>query len=908
MKAIHVHLTFVLFWLCTSAVGQEHTTPLIDYACDDRALVDVLADLESLFGWQFSYVDQAIAGVRITCSIRNQKPEDAMGAILEKTPVGFRMVKNRTVVLFLKEPVDSEADMHATIHGVVLDASTGDPIVHANIFLADTPWGASSDSAGRFSLRRVPFGSYRIRYSVVGYRQLEYRLDLRHRDARLDTIRLAVEPIRGEMVTIFGDRRSLQIDDERLKDQPSVSVLTRRDIMMKPGVLEPDLFRALQTLPGVTAPNDISNELYVRGGTPDQNLILLDHMLVYQPYHLFGIAGIFNTDIIRDVHISAGGFSSQYGNRLSSVIDVQSRSQAKDRWSGAGSVSLLSTRIMIEGEPYRRWYYLVSGRRTYLDQATKLGKNLGIAPEAIPYKFYDLYGKLIFRPNANHTLQVSGFGSADDFSTKNSIRMIQWDPSAGSDQYLHYKKLDDNRFLWSNFIAGGHWLYHGEDGLSSALTVCITQAVNEMENASAYHADRSAPDAIRQLVDSLNALPDGDPFEVDNIIQDRTVKWDLGFDVATSHRLLTGIEFTNTRLHYYWNDLSYDTEEIQAFFDSPPDSFRYRRDLTMAAWYIEDSWGLGSWTVRPGLRVDWFEGSRPRPAAGPRLTLKYDHTEAIAFKASTGLYYQSLFTSREKGYVGFLELPFSTKNRSLQKSWHIILGLDYVPSDRDRFTAEAYFKSFENLSKNKTATATSPVFIGGRGRAYGLEVTWKHLGSRVSTEAYYALGWARRSFDNGYYYTNYDQRHTLSLAGTGALSKTWELGFRWLFATGRAYQPNDFLTSANIYDPSTGTWGSGGWIRVGGSGLDPLSYAGRMPMYHRLDISLVKTVQFKHWTLKPFINILNVYYRTNPLFFWSVDGRQEVIQTPQGESYRDFNRREAFGLPIIPTLGVHFEF
>lgn len=905
MKSKYVHWTLVLVWLSASVVGQEPADSRFDYACDDRALVDVLADLESLFEWRFSYVDQAIADVRITCRFRNLKRDDAMRIILEMTPVGFRIVDGGIIVLFHKEPGTELS--HATMVGVVVDSADASPLDHANIVLTGTLWGTTSDATGRFRLPRIPYGVYRLRCSVVGYRVLERSLAVAKPMLVLDTLRLAVEPIPGEPLIITGERSGRSGGkDEYL--QPSVTALSRRDIMMKPGVLEPDLFRAIQTLPGVTAPNDISNELYVRGGTPDQNLILLDNMLVHQPYHLFGIAGILNTDIISDVHISSGGFSSRYGNRLSSVIDVQSRNHARDKWSGAGTVSLLSTRLMVEGEPYRRWYYLVSGRRTYLDQATALGKNLGVAPESIPYKFYDLYGKLVFRSNANHTLQVSGFGSTDDFSAHNSTRVVNWNPSTRSEQYLPYRKLDDNRFVWSNFIAGGHWSYHSDGGLSSDLTMYVSQAVNDMENSSAYRADRSASDPIRRLVDSLNAVPDGDPFEVDNIILDRTVKWDIGFDAAPSHRLLTGIEVTNTRLHYYWNDLSYDTDEIQAFFDSPPDSFRYRRDLMMAAWYIEDTWRLGSWTVRPGLRMDWFEGSRPRPAAGPRLTVRYDHTEGIAFKASTGLYYQSLFTSRERGYVGFLELPFSTKNRSLQKSWHIILGLDYTPSDHNRFTAEAYFKSFENLSKNRTATATSPVFISGRGQGYGLELTWMRRGSRFSTETYYTLGWARRSFDNGYYYTNYDQRHTLSLAGTYALSKTWELGFRWLFATGRAYQPNDFITSNNGYDPSTGSWSSDGWIRVGGSGLDPLSYAGRMPMYHRLDISLVKTAKFKHWTLKPFINILNVYYRTNPLYFWSIDSRQEVIQTLDGERYRDFNKRKAFGLPIIPTLGVHFEF
>ncbi|MBL7962108.1 TonB-dependent receptor plug domain-containing protein, partial [bacterium] len=164
--------------------------------------------------------------------------------------------------------------------------------------------GTYSNSKGQFSLTKVPFGSYFLRIMDISHEYALLPLDVNEPVINLDTIRLKPKIYEGENIVVTAEKNNLAINDEKLRLQPSVIVLRRKEINAKPGILEPDLFRALQTLPGVTTTNDLSNELYVRGGTPDQNLITLDRAVVYQPYHMFGFAGIFNTDIIDYVNFS----------------------------------------------------------------------------------------------------------------------------------------------------------------------------------------------------------------------------------------------------------------------------------------------------------------------------------------------------------------------------------------------------------------------------------------------------------------------------------------------------------------------------------------------------------------------------------------------------------------------------
>lgn len=892
---------------------------------DQVPLNEVVKDLESKFHVNFSFVDQSLDEYRITAHVRTDNLPKALHKILLATEINFT-IEGKHVYLFrdAKKGRDSEV---GSINGIVVDGKTSEPLAYANLLIDSTGWGTYSNSSGEFKLNHIPFGQYYLRVTVVGY---EYELrsaSLYQPLLDMDTIRLTPKVFEGENIVITGEKDPLRISDEKLRIQPSVIVLDRKKITNTPGVLEPDLFRAMQTLPGVTAPNDITSELFVRGGTPDQNLIMLDRAVIYQPYHMFGIAGIFNTDIIDEVNFSAGGFSSQYGNRLSSVIDVRTKSNAKDKFSGTGTLSLLSSKLTIDGRLNDQWYYLVSGRRTYLDGASKFTQSLGLNKKTVPYSFSDFYGKINYRPNPVNSISFSGFSSSDLYREVKSNHFTETSFDSITNDFkimdLHYANYKTNNFEWQNYNLTLSWQIK-TDPFVLALTAFQSMARTNLDWDRKYRFDSQANDSIRFLVDSLNIIEVARPQPyTNNVIDDKTVKADIEIDILQDHKFLLGAEYNRQFFSYFWDNMDFNrTETYEVFFDVAPDTFNYHRLLNNYSFYIEDIWNIGNrLLIKLGLRIEKFDQSFPKTAISSRVAARYEFNDQIVLKATTGVYYQSLFNLREKGYIGLLEIPFSTADGQLQKSIHYILGGEYYPNSSNRLSMEMYYKKLYQVAKNRRATVNSPIFIFGDGQAYGMEVIWKKAGDRFSYEANYSLAWATRKFEGIEYFTSYDQRHTISFLGSYKFRKNWSVDFRWTINTGRAYRPSRFLSQVITFDTNKGlnqlysyfTRDDGSFRRyyektyLNGTEIDNTSVYGRFPIYHRLDISIYKVISFEKWTLTPYLNIVNAYWKSNPLYYDHESHERAFVK--DGTLFiQNVNKRKAVGLPILPSIGAHFEF
>jgi hypothetical protein len=869
---------------------------------DNRPAIAALEDLSSRYGVRFSYVHEKLADIRVTAEVRDRPLPDALRILFSGTPLDYRITEDLTVIVFLNpsKPVE-RSGRGFNVRGTVVDSAARAPLPHANCQLVGSGTGAVTDAVGRFLLH-IPPGGYMLRVTVVGYGAWEQNLTV-ERDLELDTIVLAARPIPLDNVTITGERDSVALPDIALAVQPGVAVVERRRIVGAPGLLEPDLFRALLMLPGVTTPNDVSNELYVRGGTPDQNLVLLDGGVLYQPYHVLGIAGIVNPDIIDRAYVSMGGFSSKYGGRMSSVIDVRTRSMDRKRMHGEGTVSLLSSKLTLSGQPGKNWYVMAAGRRTYLDQASTLAYKLGLSPESLPYYFYDVYGKILWRPGTRHTLVVSGFLSRDDFSRQDVTREYSYDAVLNRREFLRYAFVGKDRVVWGNDLLTLSWEYRPNVNLVSKVTLFQSRADNSFESLDRWKYYEGAGDSIRALVDSLNRTERADRPVVDNRITDRTVRWDVEYDVNDGHQLLFGMEMNRIQLAYGWTYFGgafSQEEEVPLFFDAAPDSFCYRRFIENWSVYVEDMWKVGErWTLKPGIRVERFGGQRPRWVYSPRWALRFDANERLVLRASGGLYYQSLFRSRERGYVGLLEIPFSTGSHPLQRSVHWLLGGEYRFRRNRSVEADVYYKSFQNLLRNDSSTWVEPVWIGGQGRAYGVELTWNESSPAVELEANYTLAWAQRRFEGQTYYTNFDQRHSLGVLATFRLPKQWTIGARFVLATGRAFYLNQFVGRDYSLGEDGFEYHANDTKKLRGHGI---GYPSRLPAYHRLDLTVSRTYTFKHWTLRPYLNILNVYNRTNPLYY------ERTTDEYNGPPFRYFVRYKAYGVPMLPSLGAHFEF
>ena len=273
------------------------------------------------------------------------------------------------------------AQSTVSISGFIRDDANGEPLAYTNVFIKENSIGSSSSMDGYFVINNVPLGEITIAASIIGYEMVSKKIEiLPGENIRLD-FRLNRTVIQGQAVDVFGEMQKM-----RQMVEPSRITLDLRTLETAPAFIEPDLFRTVQMLPGVQTINDFSSALYVRGSTPDQNLIMLDGITVYNPYHLGGIFSTFNTDAIKEADFHAGGFPARYGGRMGAILSVINREGNTERIQGNANISIISSKGLIEGPLPQfkgiKGSWMLAGRRTYLDKLFNL-----FIPDGSDFKF-----------------------------------------------------------------------------------------------------------------------------------------------------------------------------------------------------------------------------------------------------------------------------------------------------------------------------------------------------------------------------------------------------------------------------------------------------------------------------------------------------------------------------------------
>ena len=293
----------------------------------------------------------------------------------------------------------------ATISGFVRDEASGEPLGYANVFIKDTNIGGATNMEGYFVITNVPVGAREIAVSIIGFEMItDSIMVFAGENQRLD-FRLRSTVLEGEAVDVFGE-----IQKMRQLVEPSRVSLDLRTLEMAPAFVEPDLFRTVQLLPGVQTLNDFSSALYVRGSTPDQNLVMLDGITIYNPYHLGGIFSTFNTDAIKEADFHAGGFPARYGGRMGAILNVINREGNTEEFHGIANISAISSKALFEGPLPKfggmKGSWMFAGRRTYFDQFINAilwlsGDDSGFE---FPNYFYDYQLKVNLDVNPDHRL------------------------------------------------------------------------------------------------------------------------------------------------------------------------------------------------------------------------------------------------------------------------------------------------------------------------------------------------------------------------------------------------------------------------------------------------------------------------------------------------------------------------
>lgn len=703
--------------------------------------------------------------------------------------------------------VAGTAHAQGSVAGYVTDATTGETLLMAHVRLQNAPVGTATNNAGYYALTGLDPGEYTLVASYVGYR--DERIDIAFEPGeklRLD-IALYPESIEIEEVTVTAEA---QIREEARR--VGVMQLQTELIRQLPSILQPDVFRSLQLLPGVKAASDYSAGLYIRGGSPDQTLILLDRTTVYNPSHFFGFFSTFNPDAIKDVRLYKGGYPAEYGGRLGSVVDIYNRDGNRNQYAGGLSLGLLSSRAIVEG-PYGRGSWMLAIRRSTLEPLLYALRKADI--EGIPdaFHFIDANGKLNFDATPRDRLSLAFY--------------------AGRDQ-LNIEFLDDAQID----------LAYGNRTLSLNWTHLFSQEL--FSNFTLTGSEYQSTPALKLS---------GTQFKQNNRVGDYSAKGDFEYNLNEHHELAAGF-WTGAFLFRLQNE-----------FDNEITLDATTRSLYTSIYAQETYRPSPLVTLKVGLRANYFEeGGFTRLA--PRLSAEYRPLPSVRLQTAYGRYYQFLTLVTSELFSGF-DTWLTTGTDvppAFGDQW--VVGVKTSLTPTLNLDVEGYFRTMEDLFEldpnvpDPAGMDYSELFRFGEGYAYGLEWLLQRTEGRLNGFVAYTFSRTRRRFPDvneyRYYVPKYDRTHDLHIVLNYDLSRTWRASAVWTYATGQAYSKP--LGRYQVTPP----FGSQNWnVLVTEYNND------RLPPYHRLDLGITnRGTLFGKLSYEFQLQLINAYSRENVWFYF----------------------------------------
>lgn len=719
------------------------------------------------------------------------------------------------VLILAGVPAVSAQEPAGALHGRVI-SGLGDPVGEAAVTLNELRLTALSDSFGSFRFENIRPGNWRLDVRRVGYHPATLRVLITAGETTAVTVRLVESVVELAPLESQADPERRRFEEDAQTSTRSLSV---RDISRVPSLAESDVLRTVQLLPGVVARNDYSVTLNVRGGDADQNLVLLDGQVVFNPFHLGGLVSTFADDAVEGLDFLAGGFPARYGGRLSSVLDVGERNGRMDGVHGSASVSLLAAKLHLEGPlPGRRGSWLVAGRRTYADQLVALATS-----SSFPYHFQDLLGRVSL-PLLGGTLSASGFLSGDYFN------FVLKESSSGQDD-------ESFRFDWGNSVAGVTW--QRPLGRRAQLT--------QRAGISRFFADIDIGPGLVRFENGVRRLAlSGD------------LDWRL-----TNHHVAAGYVLER-----------HDVDYVAASGDLAIElaSLEYRP--VALELYLDDQWRPVPWLlVRPGLRYTRVaEAGFSRLA--PRLAVKAFLDDRTAISASGGRYYQYIHSLRnEEIPISLFEFWIgSDRDVPVSQADHAVLGVERWFTPGLSVALEGYWKRMANMvdgDERDDPAIRGDEFRTAHGTAWGFDAWIRKSSGPLTGWISYTFGKVNRTLDEtGERYTPaQDRRHTLNAVGSfhGPLGATWTARFGFGSALPHTGIVGQWVH--RFYDPGRNVF-FGAFTEPYRSARNSLRY----PAYSRLDLGARWHFQWLGADWFPNASLLNAYARNNVfVYFYDFD-------------------------------------
>jgi len=746
---------------------------------------------------------------------------------------------------------------NGTIRGFVYEVETGEPIIFTNVYLYKTSLGAATDVNGFFVISKIPPGDYTLMVTYLGYDTLKMPLTINADDLITQNLFLNKATYMLDAVNISAEK-----EEARTETRISVVKITPKQIEQIPTIGgQPDLAQYLQVLPGVIFTGDQGGQLYIRGGSPVQNKVLLDGLTIYNPFHSIGLFSVFDTDIIRNVEVYTGGFGAEYGGRISSVMDITTRDGNKKRIAGKAGINTFGAELMVEG-PLKKQSengggsssFILSGKHSYLDQSSQIFYKY-VDSTGLPFTYTDLYGKISLNGANGSKANLYGFHYDDKVNDFRSLSDYNWTSTGAGINFVvipgKSPALMEGNVAYSNY----------------GITL-------EEE----YNPTRSS--------------------EISGFNVDLRFTYFLGKDV-----IKYGVELLGFKTVFdFENSLNRKIEQ--------------KENTTELGIFFKYKTTAGKFIIEPSFRLQWY-ASLGDLSPEPRLAIKYNATDNFRIKLAGGFYSQNLISARSDRdvvnlFYGFVSGPDNIQDEfdgkpvkhQLQKAQHVILGFEYTLGKYISMNLEGYYKNFSqltNINRNKIyddsgENADKPDyqkkdFLLEKGYATGVDFSFKFDHNRIYFWAVYSLGYVKMTDGVIEYYPHYDRRHNVNLVGTYLLgpAKLWEISARWNLGSGFPYTKTQGFFEEISFDQGIGTdyTTTNGDLGIVFAELN----MGRLPFYHRLDFNIKRTFLFgNHAKLEINAGITNVYNRSN-VFYIDRISNERVDQ-----------------LPIMPSAGLRFFF
>ncbi len=751
-----------------------------------------------------------------------------------------------------------------TISGYVTDAASGENLISATIVDKRDYAGAVANNYGFFSLT-VPAGDLTVLCSYIGYTTQEKAISLKGDTTIHFTLQASAEL---EEVVVQAERSGEQFQE---RTQMSTIEIPIEQIKALPAFLgEVDVLKTLQLLPGVSGGTEGTSGFFVRGGSPDQNLILLDGVPVYNASHLFGFFSVFNADAINKVTLIKGGFPARYGGRLSSVVDIRMKEGNMQSFHGEGSIGLVASRLTLEGPIIKnKTSFIVSARRTYIDLIARPFMDLENGDRQ-GYYFYDLNAKINHKFSDKDRLYISGYFGRDEayFTSK-----YQYSEDS--------EREDDSGLSWGNATAVARWNHVINKRIFSNLTATFTDYSFQIysNNEEIFEDGTTSSFGFRYF----------------SGISDWSLKYDVDFIPRPNHYLVFGASAT----YHTFRPGASQFESNSPDFEFPDVELGsanvYATELDV---FAEDDWEINpKWKVNYGLHTSGFYVNETfYPSLQPRISGRYLINESLSVKASfaTMTQFIHLLTNSGIGLPTDLWVP-ATDSVPPQNSWQPALGVAWQFKEGYEVSVETYYKKINGIIDYKDGASYledgfedwQSKVESGEAQAYGAEFFIQKRHGDLTGWVGYTLSWSNRQFPTinlgERYPFKYDRRHDFEIAAVYQINDHISVSGTWVYSSG---QPISLPIAK--YE---GLYGQTLFAYEGRNGY-------RMPDYHRLDANISFTKQKEKYERTWNIGVYNAYNRYNPFFVY--------VAYDYLTNTNNYTQVSLF--PIIPNVSYEFKF